>query len=191
MTTLFLGQLTATGVPADEKVVRNTATPVEHDAPAAMQDDAPEPNEVETDTNPDLGMVNRQLASKWTEGSRGKPSWDWQVAETTIGSTLVNQQVSTSGTAAAREEAGLSNKNLSYAVGIEPVGDLQDGHKMTNNYFTRNPRNVQDTMTASMTVPPGMGDPGTLEDVAAGGKSNARVASESSIYNSWWNGGVK
>jgi len=191
MTSLFLGQLTSTGVPADETVVRSTATPYEHDAPAAMQDDMPEPNEVETDTDPNLGMVNRQLASTWTEGQRILPSWDWEVAGTTESTTLINQQVSTSGTAAAREEAGQTHKNLSYAIGIEPVGDLVDGHKMTNNYFTRNPRNVQSTQVPSMTVPPGMGDPGLLENVSAGGKYNARVAGEASIYNSWWRGGAQ
>lgn len=191
MTSLFFGQLNGIGVPADEKVVRNTATPVEQDAPAAMQTDAPMPQEVETDPNPDLGMVNRQLASHWTEGSKILPTWDWQVAETTTSTEIINSQVSTSGSAASREEAGQTHKNLSYAIGIEPVDGLIDGHAMTNNYFERDKRNVQDTQTPSMTVPPGMGDPGLLENVAAGGKANARIAAESSIYNNWWNGGAK
>lgn len=191
MTSLFFGQLNGIGVPADEKVVRSTATPVEHDAPAAMQTDAPMPQEVETDPNPDLGMVNRQLASHWTEGSKINPTWDWQVAETTTSTEIINSQVSTSGTAAAREEAGETHKNLSYAVGIEPVDGLIDGHRMTNNYFQRDQRNVQDTQTPSMTVPPGMGDPGVMENVAAGGKVNSRIAAESSIYNNWWNGGAR
>lgn len=190
MTSLFLGQLTATGVPADETVVRSTATPVEVDAPAAMQDDMPEPNEVETDHNPNLGMVNRQLASKWYEGQHVQHDDD--IVGVQNGSNqIIASQVSTSGTAAQRELAGQTHKNLSYAVGIEPVGDLVDGHKMTNEYFKRDPRNVQDTMLREMSVPPGMGDPGMIEDVTAAGKYNARVASESSIYNSWWNGGQK
>lgn len=191
MTSLFLGQLNGIGVPADEKVVRNTATPVEHDAPAAVQEDMPEPGEVETDPNPNLGMVNRQLASHWVEGQKPAPVWDWQVAEVTESTQIINSQVSTSGTAAAREEAGLTHKNLSYAVGIEPVDDLIDGHKMTNNYFERDARNVQATQTNSMTIPPGMGDPGLIEDVTSAGKSNARTAAESSIYNTWWNSGAK
>lgn len=191
MTSLMFGQLVNTGVPASEEVVRQTATPVEQDAPAAMQDDMPEPGEVETDPNPHLGMVNRQLASKWTEGNHT----DHQVglvAEQNESNQSVNRQVATSGQAASREASGETHKTLSYAVGIEPVFDLGDpNHKMGNTYFVRNERNIQATMDASMTVPPGMGDPGILENIAAAGKTNARVAAESSIYNTFWNGGAK
>jgi hypothetical protein len=186
MTSLFMGNVVTTGVPASEEVVRQTATPYEHDAPAAMQSDAPEPGEVETDTNPDLGMVNRQLASKWLQGVTASPAWDWQVAETSVSTTMINEQVSTSGTAATREEAGDSSRNLSYAIGIEPVGDLVDGHKMTNNYFMRDQRGIQDTMNDSMSVPPGFDYTGQ-SGIAATGKDDARTAA--SPYNQYWNGG--
>lgn len=190
MTSIFFGQLVSDGVPASEEVVRNTATPVEHDAPAAVQDDMPEPGEVETDPNPDLGMVNRQLASAWTEGQHTTHQ-PGVVAMQTASEQIINDQVATSGLAASREASGQTRKTLAYAVGIEPVNDLVDGHKLTNNYFVRNERNVQDTMVPSMTVPPGMGNPGILENIAAAGARDARDASQSSVYNNFWNGGAQ
>lgn len=188
MTSLFMGSLTNVGVPADEEVVRSTATPVEHDAPAAMQTDQPEPNEVETDTNPHLGMVNRQLASNWHEGRRDTPQWIGTVAAQDESNQIINRQVSTSGTAASRETAGATNKNLSYAVGIEPVDGLVDGHAMGNTYFERNERPVQATMDASMTPANGL-DRRTIGQVAQAGKTNARDAAVAAQYNAFWNGG--
>lgn len=188
MTSLFMGNLTTTGVPADEEVVRSTATPVEMDAPAAMQEDMPEPGEIETDTNPHLGMVNRQLASKWVEGRRSAPEWIPTVAEQTESNQIINRQVATSGTAAAREQSGAVNKDLSYAIGIEPVGDLVDGHKMGNQYFERHERGIQDTMDASMTPANGL-DRRTIGEVAQAGKTNARQAAIGQQYNAFWNGG--
>ena len=188
MTSLMFGHLSGIGVPADEVVVRSTATPVEHDAPAAVQEDMPMPNEVETDSNPHLGMVNRQLASDWHEGVRGVPAWIPEVDAVSNSATIINSQVSSSGTAAARESSGVTIKNMSYAVGIEPVSDLVDGHKMGNEYFTTNPKLIQSTMTDSMSLPPGS-DQQTSGKVSALGKDNARKAAQAAIYNSYWNEG--
>jgi hypothetical protein len=187
VTSLFMGFISNAGVPADEKVVRNTATPVVPDKPAAMQDDMPMMGEYDTDSDPNLGMDPRQLASKWSEGQRSTPAWIPEVAETTQSTTIINEQVSTSGTAASREQAGVTNKNLSYAVGIEPVGDLREGGKMGNDYFVRNEREVQATMDASMTMPMGY-DQRTTMLVENQGKTNARDA-QAAAYNAFWNGG--
>lgn len=188
MTSLFMGSLVGTGVPADEVVVRNTATPVDNDTPAAMQPDMPETGETRTDPNPTLGMVNRQLASTWVEGSHAVAPDDVVRAQN-ASNQMINQQVSTSGTAASRELAGETHRNLSYAIGIEPTFDLSDpNHKMGNTYFVRNERNIQETAGNMMTVPPGM-DHAIEGNVAAGGKDAARNASNAALYNSWWNGG--
>lgn len=188
MTSLFMGQLTYAGVPADEQVVRSTATPVEPDAPAAMQTDMPMPQEVETDSNPHLGMVNRTLASKWHEGQRDTPEWIGAVETQNASNQMTNSQVSTAGTAAAREQAGITNKNLSYAIGIEPVGDLVDGHKMGNSYFVRNERDIQNTMRREMTEANGL-DRKTVGQVAQAGRTNSRAAAEAAQYTAFWNGG--
>lgn len=184
MPSLYYGLLRQTNVPQDEKTVRNTATPVDPGAPPAMQDDMPEMNELETDPNPSLGMAPRQMASKWMEGKRGVSSEEMMaVADGTDNNAIINRQVSTAGFAASREAAGQSNKNLSYAVGIEPVRDLAPGGKMGNEYFVRHERDVQDPMGSYMTPPPGY-DVSTREIVDQAGKERAKAASNP--YAVWW-----
>jgi hypothetical protein len=189
MTSLFFGQLSSIGVPADEKVVRATAVPVEQDAPAAMQRDMPEMSEVETDQNPNLGMVNRQLSSKWFPRLRSRPAWQPEVDNQYEHNAVVDRQVSTSGFAASKEAAGdWGHGTMPYAVGIEPVGDLREGGKMGNEYFVTNERDIQATMDASMSLPPGS-DQATSGKVSATGKKNAREAAMAGMYNTFWNGG--
>lgn len=192
MTSIMFGQMqTELGVPADEKVVRNTATPVDVNAPAAEADDMPEQQEIETDPNPDLGMSTRQVASHWIEGSPASVD-SGLYGEQNASNQTIARQVATSGTAAARELAGRTHKNLSYAVGIEPVQDLADpNHKMGNTYFVRNDRDVQQGMGDYMTVPPGMGNPGVQENLSQAGKDAARQAAQSSVYDAFWNMGQR
>ena len=188
MTSLFYGFVNRAGVPADEKNVRNTATPVLIDKPAAMMEDQPVQQELETDPDPTLGLSPRQLASKWHEGHTGSPGWI-DIAKGQEGSfERINQQVATSGTAAAREQSGVVNPNLSYAVGIEPVGDLSGAGHFGEMYFKTHDRDIQETTVAQMTTPPGYGQSNAA--MAATGKDNARDASSSgALYNSFWNGG--
>lgn len=187
MTSLFLGRLDMAGVPADEKVVRNTATPYAHDAPAAMATDMPDMQELEIDSNPDLGLTSRQKASMWVEGATAVPQTGI-VAEQNASNQMIAAQVSTSGTAAAREEQGQTHQNLSYAVGIEPVFDLADPqHKMGNTYFVRNSRDVQETAGSYMSVPPGQ-DHAIVGNIATYGKDAAREAANAGLYNTWWQG---
>lgn len=189
MPSIMFGQLSTIGVPASEEVVRTTATPVDINAPAAMQEDMPEMSEVETDPNPDLGMVNRQLASQWVDSEQYPPIHKWQVDADEEHNAIVDRQVSSSGTAAAREAAGVwGHGTAAYAVGIEPVGDLRDGGKMGNQYFVRDSRSVQATMDDSMSNAIGP-DRSTIADVAATGKVNARKAQQASLYAEYWNGG--
>lgn len=189
MTSIMFGQLSSIGVPADEKVVRNTATPVDDNAPAAMQDDMPEMSEVETDPNPDLGMVNRQLASKWVQPEKTPPVHKWQVDTDIYHNEIVDRQVSSSGTAAAREASGQwGHGTAAYAVGIEPVGDLRDGGKMGNEYFKFDERPVQEGAGNYMTQANGL-DRAAIGSADAAGKRNARQAAIAAQYDLFWNGG--
>jgi hypothetical protein len=177
------------GVPADEKVVRNTATPVDDNTPAAMQTDMPEMGEVETDHNPNLGMVNRQLASKWIPSVKFSPFWKPNVDDQAQHNLIIDRQVSSSGTAAAREAAGeFGRGTAAYAIGIEPVGDLQQGHKMGNEYFKANDPGIQSTMGDAMSTPPGT-DQSTKGAVAGMGKVYARIAATAGLYDTMWNEG--
>ena len=191
MTSLFMGTLVSSGVPADEKTVRNTAVVVNPAAPAAMQSAPPVMGKVETDPNPELGMDPRQMASVWHEGERAPIAWREDVDHVTESFNVINRQVSSSGTAASREADGVTNKNLSYAIGIEPVGDLGNGGRFGNEYFVREPRNVQDTADPSMSVAPGMSDPGLIGSIKEAGNVNARQAAMASLYNQFWNGGQR
>jgi hypothetical protein len=190
MTSIMFGQLSTIGVPADEAVVRSTATPVEIDKPAAMQDDMPEMGELETDSDPDLGLAPRQMASKWIEGEQSPPIQKPMVDGNYLHNEIVDKQVSSSGTAASREAAGQwGHGSLSYAIGIEPVSDLTDGGKFGNQYFVREERPVQATMTDSMSNAVGP-DQATMAAVNATGKANARLANQAALYSRFWNGGA-
>ncbi len=190
MTSLYFGVLRE-GVPADEKVVRSTATPYDRDAPAAMADSMPDRGEATTDPNPTLGgLVGRQLASMWRQGERFRPSWKGSVDEQFEHNAIVDRQVSSSGTAAAREASGeWGHGTASYAVGIEPVGDLTDGGAFGNEYFKRTDRDIQETAdNTMMSVPPGY-DHAIQGRVSAEGKVAARQAAMNGLYNTFWNGG--
>lgn len=188
MTSLYFGML-RNGVPADEKVVRSTAEPVEHDAPAAVQDSMPDAQEMPTDTNPVLGMVNRQLASHWVPSEKAAPDWRQRADDAVQHNYQIDKQVASSGTAAAREASGeWGHGTMAYAVGIAPVGDLTDGGKMGNEYFVRTPRMIQETMDDMMSIPPGY-DQGIKGSVSADGKENSRDAAMAAMYNTFWNEG--
>lgn len=191
MTSLFMGQLFSGGVPASEESVRATTVVVNNDKPPAEQDGAPEQGELRTDSDPDLGMHLRNLASDWTEGQPVDTSIRLDdVAQMTASTALINGQVSTSGFAASREAAGQGHKSLSYAVGIEPVQDLRSNGKFGNTYFVRNPRPIQDSMTAQMTVPPGYDMDGSQGATLARARERSDSAvSQGSVYDNFWNNG--
>ncbi len=189
MTSLYFGLL-RDGVPADEKVVRTTAEPYDASTRPAMQDDTPERGEVETDSNPQLGMTGRQLASHWVEGQQSVPPQTPLVNAAHLHNDLIDRQVSSSGTAAQREASGeWGHGTLSYAIGIEPVADLTEGGKMGNEYFKANDRDIQETADNSMmSVPPGY-DQSTSGKVAATGKTLSREAAMAGMYNAFWKEG--
>lgn len=187
MSTLLMWQ-SRDGVPvSDENVNRRNTYPVRADAPPAEQKGMPEPQEVETDSNPDLGFVNRQLASDWHEPEQYAPSWAPEVDANHEYNDRIARQVSSSGTAAAREIAGqFGHGTLGHAVGIEPVGDLVDPNtKMGNTYFVRDERDIQETAGSVMSVAPGM-DRDTVGAVAGEGKDDARDATQASQYAAWY-----
>jgi hypothetical protein len=189
MTSLYFGMLRS-GVPADEKVVRTTAEPYEADAPPAVMDSTPEAQEVFTDKNPDLGMTSRQVASYFIPGQKGVPEWLSNADAGTEHNAIVDRQVATSGTAAARESRGeWGHGTMPVSIGIEPVSDLREGGKMGNEYFVRTPRDIQETADDTMmSIPPGY-DQGIKGSVTADGKQASRESAMASAYNMFWNGG--
>lgn len=186
MTSLLIGAFDTGAIPVDENTVRNTATPVEVDGEAAEQEAAPSWNQPhETDTNPNLGMVNRQLGSHTIAMQRFVPSWLNEVNSNADANDIVNRQVSSSGTAAAREASGTwGHGTLLVTEGIEPVAGLVDGGRMSNEYFTANDPEIQSSAGNFMTQPPGYDH--TVPALVAGvGKTAARTAAQSSLYNAY------
>lgn len=183
MTSLLYGAVGTFPVPADENIVRMTTAPVTPDAPPAMADSAPDPQEVETDPNPLLGMATRQVASRWHQPEKYTPGW---LADADAPhDRLVNERIASSGTAAAREARGeFGHGTIAYAEGIESVGDLRDGGKMGNEYFKTHTRTPQQGAGNYMTVPPG-NDQTTTSKVAATGK-DAEKESVANAYRNMW-----
>ncbi len=192
MTSLFMGQLFGGEVPASEAGVRATTSPVNNEKPPAEAEGAPEQGELRTDSDPDLGMHLRNLASDWTEGKTVDTGVRLDdVAQMTASTAAINSQVSTSGFAASREAAGQGHRTLSYATGIEPVQDLRSNGKFGNTYFVRQPRSIQDTMVAQMTVPLGydIADSSQGATLARTRERSDSATSDGSLYDKFWNGG--
>lgn len=170
-------------VPTDENKVRSTTDPVEPDAPAAEAVGAPEFNEVETDTNPHLGLVNRQVASDWHPVEKYTPGWA-NTANPTGSFALINDQVDSSGTAAAREMRGeQGHGTMAYAIGIEPV--VRDGGQYGADYFAVDPRLIQETGGAYMTPAPGQ-DHDSVSAAANRAVQNAKDAGAAGQYAAWY-----
>ena len=192
MTSLLFGALRDSTPPADEAVVRSNTYIVRNDSPAAAAKGAPEWNQQETDPNPDLGMVNRQVASFWHQPEQSVPFNEALVNSADEHNAIVDRQISTSGTAAAREAAGhWGHGTAAFAIGIEPVGDLRDGGALGNDYFLANNPPIQDGAGNYMT-PALNADGDTTGGVASYGKAASHDAHaadiSASLYNSFLGG---
>jgi hypothetical protein len=119
--------------------VRNTATPVSTTPHPRYRPKHPSgTNRIESDTEPEPGhgQPHPQL-SHWVEGEQYAPFWSTSVDDQWQHNNIVDRQVSSSGTAAAREAAGhFGHGSASYAVGIEPVQTLQGAGGYGNSYLS-------------------------------------------------------
>lgn len=175
MASLLFGQLSE-GTDLEENVGRRTQVPVFPDAPPAEMQHAPEFNEVQTDPNPELGFVNRQLAGDWHEGEQYAPFWIGQQADQNASNQRIAEQVSTSGVAPAKEASGeFGHGTLKHSIAIEPTGDLRDGGRLSNDYFVANDPNIQSVMSDQMQPPPGV-DGDDRSAVMGAGKDAALAA---------------
>lgn len=182
MSTLFWGQY-RDNIPADENTVRSTTAPVDKDAPPAEMVGRPEFNEVETDPNPNLGMVNRQLASDWNASTRYAPGWAG-TANPTESFAYVNERIDKVGTAADREMRGeFGHGTMAFAVGIEPV--IRDGGQYGADYFAVDPRLIQETAGDYM-LPDASQDHDAVSATAGQAVRNAKDAGAAGQYAAWY-----
>lgn len=169
-------------VPTDESDVRTTVTTVEDDQPAE-QEHAPEWNETETDPDTGGGLTSRQLGSHVVAGQRFTPDTDQSAQDEH--NAIVNRQVSTSGTAAAREASGeWGHGSLQVVEGIEPT--IVDGHQMGYDYFTTHPR--PDSASGSYMTPAMTADPESEAAAQAAATSGSRHAVQGSMYAAYYHG---
>jgi len=172
------------GVPADEATVRSTTAIVDQDAPAAEQSNAPDFNEIETDTNPYLGLTSRQKASFVIPSEQYVPATIGATDSYEAGIERINRQVSSSGTAAAREASGEWGHGTIKAVeGIEPT--IVDGQQYGDTFAKMTPVESQNGVSQYMT-PADRADRETIAAMAATGKSNAAQAQRASQYAAYY-----
>jgi hypothetical protein len=164
--------------------VRETSEPVRKDGIGAEAQHAPEWNEVETDASPQLlGLSQRMVGSDTIDTEKSAP-W-WAGLASADYESVIDRQVSSSGSAARREEAGQSGHGtMQYALGIEPV--IRDGAQYGNDYFLSHDRDIQDGAGQYMT-PDENGQ--WLNVVAAQrARTDSRKAYQSSLYQNLLNG---
>lgn len=172
---------TRAAVPSTEEAVNTTVTVVENDEPAAVQEHAPDFNETFTDPDTQGGLTPRQLASHVDPVVKYVPNVGASAQDEHNG--IVNVQVSTSGTAAAREAAGQwGHGTMKVVTGIEPT--LVDGHALGSEYFKTHER--PDSASGSYMTPSATADPGTVASVGSTGARNARGAVNNSQYAAYY-----
>lgn len=175
----FLGATTST--PQDEASVRSTLEPVRHDSTSAELQSAPEWNSPETDDSGELtGLSPRAVGSDTRDTVKYTPHWlDLASGASANHNRIIDDQVATSGTAAARERAGQQGHGtMQYAVGIEP--HIRDGAAFGNDYFQRDPADIQEGAGAYMS--PGQTDSWAHAVAADRAKTASREAYLSTQY---------
>jgi hypothetical protein len=177
-TTLLVGFAAPT--PVDEADVRSTVTVVENDAPPSVAAAGPDTNELIADPYTEGGLTTHQVASHVERSVKAVPDFGNANADP---NSIVNRQVSTSGTAAAREAAGIcGHGSMKIVDGIEDV--ITEGSILGSDYFTAHPLDANPTdnyMSPSQST-----DPMSSAAAHATAVRNAQKAQEASMYNAWW-----
>ena len=171
----FLGA--ANSVPQDESEVRSTVDPVRTDNERAEQENAPDWNEHNSDNSGQLmGLAKRDVGSATYDRERNAPINMGLI--TASRNQIINDQVATSGTAAAREAAGQRGTGvLQYAIGIEPANPAQ---VYGNDYFLRDSLNANEG-SGSYMAPPEQ-DNWASQVAQVNATKNAREAYQGSLY---------
>jgi CubicO group peptidase (beta-lactamase class C family) len=178
----FLGA--AQGVPQDESVVRSTVEPVRTDPQSAEADNPPDFNEFESDESGQLtGLAPRVAGADVTDSSQYRPGWLGLASDQK--NIIIDQQISTSGSAAKREEAGeVGHGTMFFEQSMEPV--VRDGAFFGNDYFAVGDTDIQSGAGLYMTPP---GDDRFLQAVLQSqANTDSRKAYQATQFNAFLNG---
>lgn len=173
----------SSGAPLTEDEVRQTTEPIRV-SDAAKDTDTPDWNERESDQSPELtGLSRRMLAPHTVDTVKSAPWWD--ALATDNHNARIDNQVATSGTAAAREQAGqFGHGTMQYSESLEPV--IREGAAMGNDYFVVNDKVVQEGAGEYMRPDPN-GE--WLNAMAAKNAAAAsRQAAQASLYANFFGG---
>lgn len=129
-------------IPLTEAEVTTTVEKVRTDTTTAEATAAPEWNELNTDESSQLVGLSPRVVGSATEDSIQSRPW-WLAMSEVNHNEIIDNQVSSSGSAAARESAGeFGHGTMQYAEGIEPV--IRDGAAFGNDYFKVTQAEIQD-----------------------------------------------
>lgn len=167
-------------VPQDENVARSTLDPIRTDPEEAQAQDNPEWNKPEEDASGQLtGLATREVASKTSPIEKYAPM-DLPLA-TANHNAIIDNQVATSGTAAAREAAGIQGHGtMQIEIGIEP---LNPAERFGNEYFVRPGIGANEGSGDYMT--PTATDNWTQAVAQSAATENSRQASLATLFDSW------
>lgn len=173
------------GVKQDETAARSTIEPVRTDGPSESHEQ-PGWNEFDSDNSAQLvGITPRQKSGDVHESQQYVPFWAGLASQNT--ERIIDDQVSSSGTAAQRELAGEQGHGTQeYTASIEPV--VRDGAAFGNDYFVTNPLGAQDGAGNYMS-PDANQDIDWLAVAQAQGTRASREAYESTLYAPLFAGG--
>lgn len=172
------------GAEMTEREATATVEPIRTDGETAEAQHAPEFNEIDTDESGQLvGLAPREVGSDTVDTDKYAPWWADYATENH--NAIVDNQVASSGTAAARELAGQQGHGtMQYALGIEPV--LREGAAFGNDYFMSHDATIQDGAGDYMN--PTFGDDWANAVAHSVGTANSRDAYNDSLYASFLGG---
>jgi hypothetical protein len=166
----------------EETLIRSTIDPVRHD-PVPELPAAPEWNAPATDSAPLSGpTAQRQVSGDVTPSESYVP--DYASADA-LHNAIIDAQVASSGTAAAREATGQwGHGTAEWTNSIDPL--IRDGAFYGNDYFVVNPQEIQEGAGAYMT--PVVDDRewyAVMQDTAT---RASRDAAQGSMIGQWFSG---
>jgi len=169
-------------VQPDESEVRSTLDPYNADAPAAKLDEAPDYNETASYVDNANGTIRpHQVNGAFTPTQKYAP-YQAQFATNQDYALLVNEQVASSGQAAAKELTGQQGHGtMSRTESMEP--QIREGADFGADYFAANVLGANEPAGDYMT--PQVGDAQMNAVASAFAARNAREAAQASLYGEW------
>lgn len=177
MSTLLLSQNHAASMPADDSEVRSTITVVNNEAPPSVASDLPDYNTAERDPDTEGGLTPRAVSDFVVPSER----WVPEVGNAnTDFSAPIDNQVSTSGTAAAREMSGRwGHGSARWSDATEPT--IREGAAFNDTYFAANRPGIQDG-TLDYMIPSRTPDDKSAQDQQVAANAAAHQAARAALY---------